>query len=181
MVRIDRPGGRSHASLVPDRVDDQQRGPFDQGLVWRAADLAHDTRDRGSDDVLHLHRFHDGNLLAALDGFADADVDADHCSRNRCADGLRAFRQRLVGNRYRAKIALAVRQDCERINRTGFAGRGTCVRRPAVQLRMLPRHTQHREIVFDESDMPFPVDKIGRGKQVEQKLAVAGNARDPKL
>jgi len=93
-VQVDRLRGFGYVRAIFADVECQQCSALEQRLILRDTDLSHDAGDAGSDDLFHLHRFHDCNLLSPLDGVAYVDVDAHHGPRYDRTDRLCPFRQR---------------------------------------------------------------------------------------
>ena len=56
-------------------LDERQRMPFEDRVAFGHRDAPHDSALVGRDDVLHLHRFHHEQLLAAMHAVAFAHVD----------------------------------------------------------------------------------------------------------
>ena len=75
VVEIDRCGCFGERHVDVGFLDEQQRMAFVHGVAGRHAQHAHDAGDRGGHDVLHLHGFHHGHLLALGHGVAFCDRD----------------------------------------------------------------------------------------------------------
>ena len=58
-------------------LNEYDRETFSDDVARRHGDAADDPAIRGGDDVLHLHRLDDGNLLAFADLVAVGDIDGD--------------------------------------------------------------------------------------------------------
>jgi hypothetical protein len=176
------PVSRTQAANAARETVEQQSGALEQSLVVRGPDLSHHTRDAGSDNMLHLHRFHDRDRLSPADGIADAYIDAHDRPRNGCADRLRAFRQRrIVRRRHYADLAFSMRQNGKRIDRIHFRRRHAPARGFAIQAWMLAGRAQRREVFLDQARVPLPADKGRRRKQIEQELPITGNAGNTEL
>ena len=66
--------------------------PFENRVAFGHRDPPHDSALVGRDDVLHLHRFHDEELLAAMHAVAFAHIDRNDRALHRRVDRDRVFR-----------------------------------------------------------------------------------------
>ena len=73
------------------RLDEDERVALEDGIAGRDGEPAHEPAERRRDDVLHLHRFHDEQLLAFADEVAFGHVDLDDRALEGRDDGGRAF------------------------------------------------------------------------------------------
>ena len=89
-VELLRRGHRAARNL--GLLDEDDRKAFAHHVARMHGDAAHDARVRRCDDMLHLHRFHHGHLLALPHLVTLGDVDRDDGALNRRSDADRAVR-----------------------------------------------------------------------------------------
>ena len=96
-VEVDLRLDPAQLGALAGRLEEEQRVPLVDRVADLHGDLADQARAFSGDHVLHLHRGHDHQLLARLDGAALGDQDLDDRALNRRAQRLRAGRCRDVG------------------------------------------------------------------------------------
>ena len=94
-VGVDRLRLRLRLGAGLGRLEEQDRIVLVERVALPPAELAHDPAAGRADQMLHLHRFDHGDLLARPHDVAFGDVDRDERAGNRRADRDRAFRPRV--------------------------------------------------------------------------------------
>ncbi len=87
LVEIDLLVGRSGQPAHIGGLDEHQRVALEHGVPHADTDEPHVARGGGRHDVLHLHGFHDEQLLAGAHGVSGGHVDLHHGALQRRADG----------------------------------------------------------------------------------------------
>ena len=168
-------------------------------LIHRIAlshrDFLHNTVQFGGDDVLHLHGFHDEQLLTAIHRLALVDIDADNCALHGRRDRNAALRPdnlnrrgggRRGGRCQRLPIALAF---AEMQHRQGIASIDLHARQPGFRtgvrrwrkkqlLMLLCRGHKIGDMFFNKARVDPVFDEIGMAQQALQKRDIGRHAFD---
>ena len=168
-------------------------------LIHRIAlshrDFLHNTAQLGGDDVLHLHGFHDEQLLAAIHRLALANFEADNRALYGCRDRNAALRpdnlNRGCGGRRGSRcqrlplaLTLAEMQHRQGIARIDLHARqpgfwtGVCRRRKKQLLMLLLSRHQVSDMLFNKAGIDPVFDEIAMAQQALQKRDIGRHAFD---
>ena len=161
-VRVDRLGSHLGPGAGVGRLDEQDDIVLVERIALPPAQLAHDPAAGRADQMLHLHRFDHGDLLAGAHGLALGDVNRNEGAGDRRADRDRAFRP-LERDR------LAIRR--------AFGG-GVEIEAPMVMRRRLQKL---RQAAFDEARVDSAGDEIGMPQKRLQEGNIGFDAGDAEL
>ena len=183
-------------------LDEGQRMPFEDCVALGNRDAPHDSALVGRDDVLHFHRFHDEQLLAAMHAVAFAHVDGNDRALHRrldrncvlgCGDVVRPGSHNCRGRRnrrWRVGPGFPVMEHGQRIARVDLCscapsadtlndGSGSCRWTIEEQSPMFGIFSDQRsDMVLDEARVDAVRDEIRMPQQALQETNIGRHALD---